>query len=91
MLYEVITDSLPIIPPGLANRRMTAIPFVFKTIKLILCFFNRRCRVDCFQVGSYFFALFPGDIVQAMANHVNNTELNLCIWKNRLDGFWETF
>ncbi len=63
---------------------MAGIPFDGKSVKVHLCQFYCCGLVDSFEISGYFFALFPGDVVQAVSYHMNNTELNLSLWKDRL-------
>lgn|GEM_PF-4852226 len=50
-----------------------------------------RRSVDCLQVGGDFLTLFSGNIVQAVPHHMNDTELNLRIREDGLNGFGKPF
>jgi len=49
---------------------MAGIPFALELGKVYFGLFNGRTLIDRLQVGSHFFPLFPGSIVQAVPYHV---------------------
>src|SRR5512136_1983301 len=68
----------------------TSIPFDSKGFQVRLRLFQSWRLVDRLQVFGHLFTLFPGHVIQAVAHHVDDTELNLGFRKNRLDCLGKT-
>jgi len=69
---------------------MAGIPLGLKLLQVNLGLLNRWGLVDGFQVGCNLFALLPRNVVQAVAHHMDDAELNLGVRKDGLDGFGKT-
>lgn len=71
--------------PDHADGRELVVPFLAKSPNLGLGIIDRRRLINALQVGSDFFAIFPGNKVQTVTHHVHDAELDLCFREHRLD------
>lgn len=82
-------NLFPIPAPGLADRRQSFASFFLKFTKTLLACLDGRRSIDGFEISRDFLALFPAYEFEAVARHVNQAELNVCMRKDRSDGVRE--
>ncbi|OAI30060.1 hypothetical protein A1356_22480 [Methylomonas koyamae] len=75
-IIEERDDAAPVAPPYLNNRRVIPVPscLEFSQLPLSLCHGGRL--VYSFEIAGDLFAHFPTDIVQTVADQVNDTQLD---------------
>src|SRR5690625_1665670 len=84
-IVEERNQPFPVSLPASADRGKPRVVALAKVLKGHLCGFGRRGVVDVFQLLSDLFALFPANISEAVAQHVNDAQLDLRLRKNRLN------
>ena len=78
--------SLPVCAPRFANGRELRVPLPGKLRELKFGFFAGPGAIDFLQVGGYFLALLPADIVQRMPHQMYDAQLHLRFGEDRFDG-----
>lgn len=66
-------------------------PIFFKLNEHEVSLVNGRGAINLLQISGHFFLQFPGGEVQAVADHVDDAQLNDCFRVDRLEGFREAF
>lgn len=70
---------------------MGGTPLGFECFQIRFGLLQGCCLVDLLQIVGNFLALLPGHVIQAVAHHVDDAELNLGFRKYRFDGLREAF
>jgi len=75
--------------PQLCKLLILCIRFLAKPIKLGKRLVFRSYLIDLLEVSGGRFVVFPRDVFQAIANHVNNAKLSTCLGVVDRNRVWE--
>ena len=85
-IFEVVGEILPLVSPGSNDDGIFRSPLLFQTLQLYFGRFFRDSLIDSFEIFGELLVVFGGHVLEGIANLVNDTELNLRLRKDGVDG-----